>query len=285
LRQERPQKEMVRDGLEYALRKFEKALGESSELLHQLVAAFETEQQRVSAVRRRVVLDIEGKGEAIRLDEACLHNQPVRRAQLGQAEHWKSTTMKHSWEQSANELLQEVSRTLQNAGKLREKAMGLREQKAATEAECLEQACEALHIKAEATTALKATAEFELSKIQEELDLASNEHYRLQQAIMDKSNPLGTAQQRLQTRNLRPQREKIRDRAEQALEQEVQLLTQSMEELSRALQAVSKNLQRLDETRKTLAADVDSKARALEVDTQCLAYIQESRGGQRHCAR
>merc|ERR1711871_1008179 len=124
--------------------------------------------------------------------------------------------------------------------------------------------------KAAATQTLKDTAEFELSKIQEALDLTSQEHVKLQQTIAEKSVPLQVAEERLRTRNLRPDREKIRDRAEEALEREVELLTQSVEELTRAQQAVTKNLHKLEETRRTLVVDVESKSQALGIDTLCL---------------
>lgn len=281
LRQQRPKKEMVRDGLEYALRKYERALSESSELLHQLLTAYETEYTRIVNVRRRVIVDIEGKGEAIRIDMACMDtsasssNKP---RPLDEIEHWKSTKMKYSWEQSTNQLLQEVRNCLQNAAKLRAKAATLRAEKQQAEVECLTLACQALESKANATRELKSSAEFELAKIQEELDLTSQEHFKLQQAIGEKSVPLRVAEERLRTRNLRPQREKIRDRAEEALECEVQMLTQAVEELTRALQAVTKNLHKLEDTRKTLVLDVESKTQALDVDLQCLGFIQEARG-------
>jgi len=265
--------------LEYALRKYERALSESSELLNQLLQAFDTEIMRLTNVRRRVVVDIEGKGEAIRLDKYCLDtSQPHSQAPLDQIEHWKSKTMKYNWEESTNNLLQETNSTLFNAGKLRAKASMLRAEKARAEAECLQMACEALEAKAFATRGLKDSAEFELAKIQEELNLTSQEHWKLQNAIQEKTQPLTLAEERLRTRNLRPQREKIRDRAEEALEREVQQLTQSLEELTRALQAVTKNLYKLEETRKTLVLDVESKTQALDVDLQCLGFIQEARG-------
>jgi len=288
-RLQRPKKEMVRDGLEYALRKYELALTESSELLNQLAAAFETDQNRIVDLRRRVVADIEEKGEAIRLDQVCLNTTtPNQSSTLDQVEHLKSHTMKYSWEQTTNQLLQEVSRTLQNAAKLRVKAAELRHTKGKAQAESLAMACEAMEAKAAATRTLKETAQFELSKIQEALDLTSREHAKLQQAIAEKAIPLRVAEERLRTRNLRPDREKIRDRAEQALEREVELLTQSVEELTRALHAVTKNLHKLEETRQKLMTDVESKSQALGVDTLCLSHIHEARmapvaGNMRHC--
>ena len=54
-----------------------------------------------------------------------------------------------------------------------------------------------------------------------------------------------------------------------------------MQELTRALQAVTKNLHKLEETRRMLVVDVESKSQALGIDTLCLGHIHEARARAR----
>ena len=115
-----------------------------------------------------------------------------------------------------------------------------------------------------------------MARIQQELDMATQEHENLRQAIEDKAAPLQVAENRLRTRDMRPRHEKIRDRAEEALEREVEVLTRATEDLTTTLGKVTKNIYKLEEKRKVLEANAAEKTAALEADEQCLALIQKA---------
>jgi len=278
LREQRPQKEKVRDGLAYALNQYDKAIQESSLLLKDLLVKFEAEERRLTQLNRRVAADLKAKGEAIRIDQTCLRESTATESDGGfdLKERLKSHKMKYSWEENATGLMQEVQNTVTNAARLRIKAQALLQEKIGQQASALQMAREALEIKVAATGTLKAGAEYEVARIQQELDLATQEHGSLQQAINDKAAPLQVAENRLRTRDMRPRHEKIRDRAEEALEREVEMLTRAAEELTATLQKVTKNIYQLEEKRKVLEGNAVEKAAALRVDEQCLALIHQA---------
>lgn len=278
LREQRPQKERVRDGLAYALNQYDRAIQESALLLKDLLAKFEAEERRLTQLSRKVAADLKRKGEAIRIDQTCLRERTATEGDGGfdLKERLKSHTMKYTWEENANDLMQEVQVTVTNAARLRAKAQGFRQQKVAAQASALAMAREALETKVAATATLKAGAEYEVARIQQELDMATQEHENLRQAIEDKAAPLQVAENRLRTRDMRPRHEKIRDRAEEALEREVEVLTRATEDLTTTLGKVTKNIYKLEEKRKVLEANAAEKTAALEADEQCLALIQKA---------
>jgi len=271
LRKQRPPRELVRDEVEYELQMLEKEHMETCALYQQTLFACNNELKRLDDVRAKLQYDIEQKAETMRLDAEVLGMEVPPQYAKG---HAKSSVLPYAWSGTSAELMSFAQDVCATAQRLTAKSSNIRAARAGIEEEGRRRTLAALDKRVAETSSLKTNLESQLAEVEQNIGANEAEFSALEQAVVDKTGPLELARGRLTARLARPGAERVRDVAERALEDEVNQLTQAIDDLHLNMDRVNANLNRLRNSQSQLGADIEDKACALQIDSQCVQMIE-----------
>jgi hypothetical protein len=273
IRKQRPQRELVRDEVEYELQMLEKEHMETCALYQQTLFACNTETKRLDEVRGQLQYDLDRKEETIRLDSQVLGMSEG--SPIASVMPTKSSVLPYSWSGTSAELMSFCQDVCATAQRLTSKSANIRAARSGIEEEGKGRARAALGKRIRDTERLAGELDQHVQAVSADIAKNEAEKQALEQAVDDKQPSLELAKTRLQARVSRPGAERVRDQAERALEAEVNDLTRAIEELVLSRDRVIANLARLNASLVQLQADLHDKTAALAADSECMQKMEE----------
>jgi len=270
VRAQRPDRELVADDVQSKLNGQAKLLQGSIDKINRCIANANSDVSRLLEARERLQQDMNDKLSALEVDEKALNLKTADTAGEGTLQK-KVVTYPHNWYKSTEAQVNDARTRQNDSSRLRVAVERMLEDISASEKAMDAALQESLKEKTMLTSSYKGDLERQAEAVRLELGEANKRKLSLEQAIAAKKEPLALARQRYQLRKSRPNRELVHDEVEDALTQEFRDLQVIVQNLEQKLSQVNKEIVQLEANQRRLAANINDKDQAYQLDAQVLS--------------